>query len=54
LHHLIVRAAALADIPIAKLHRHVIDQLRQLKALQLSVAAMRRHQYLLTVHLRQA
>jgi hypothetical protein len=40
LHHLIVCAAAMVDIALAETNRHVKNQLRDLKTLQISVAAM--------------
>ncbi len=40
LHHLVMRATALANVAITKAHSDVIHQLRDLKTLQLAVAAM--------------
>jgi len=40
LHHLIVGTAALFDIPSTKPHRHVVAELRDLKALEFPIAAV--------------
>jgi hypothetical protein len=44
--HLIVSAAALVDVTAAESHRHVVNQLRHLKAPQLPVAAVTRNHFL--------
>jgi len=46
LHHLVVGAAALVDVVVAEAHRHIVDQLCDLEALQVAVAAMGRDQRL--------
>ena len=50
LHHLVVGAAALLDVPVAETHRHIVGQLRHLKAFQLPVAAMQRNQFFRLIH----
>jgi hypothetical protein len=43
LHHLVMRPAVFVDIPIAKPHRHVKNQFRDLKALEPAIAPMLRN-----------
>ena len=44
LHHLVVGAAARWDVAVAELGREIVAELRELEALQVTVAAVRRNQ----------
>jgi hypothetical protein len=50
LHHLVAGSAPAVDVSLAEPYRNVVDQLRQLEALQLPVTAVLRNQRLIDPH----
>ena len=50
LNHLVVRAAAPVKVTVAETHGHVVDQLREVKAFQVPITAVRGDQFFGAIH----